>query len=281
MRLLRLTLAVPLALTAVGCINLQTIVKVKPDGSGTLHQTLTMNPQAMEAMMEGMARSMGGEVKKGDKPAAKMEKKTVPGTSAAEAKAKAAEFGEGVTFTSVDPIEKPDAMGATLNFAFKDVNKLHINPKPDKPGKGMGMGAPAAAEEKPEDRVKFRFAKAASGNPQLTVVMGEMKREPKKDATPTPPTGPEELAMMKQMFKGMRILMAVDVDGKVVKTNSPYVEGNRITIIDFDFEKLMENPNLKSLDPIFEGSLDDARTALKGVKGVKMNLEPEVQIEFK
>src|SRR6185436_3467425 len=109
---------------------------------------------------------------------------------------------------------------------------------------------------------------------------GEMKREPKKDATPPPATGPEEMAMMKQMFKGMRILMAVDVEGKVVKTNSPYVEANRVTIIDFDFEKLLENPNLKSLDPIFEGSLDDARKSLKGVKGIKMQLDPEVNVEF-
>jgi hypothetical protein len=159
MRFLRMTLALPLAASTVGCINLQTIVKVKPDGSGTMHQTMTMNPQAMEGMMEAMA----GKVTKNDKPAGKAEKKTLPGTSAAEAKAKAAEFGEGVTFTSVDPIEKPDAMGATLNFAFKDVNKLTINPKPDKPGKAMG--APAS-EEKPEDRLKFRFARAASGNPQ-------------------------------------------------------------------------------------------------------------------
>src|SRR5512134_2341459 len=68
MRLLRLTLAVPLAMTAVGCINLQTVVKVKPDGSGTLHQTLTMNPQAMEGMMEAMAAQMGGKVTKNDKP---------------------------------------------------------------------------------------------------------------------------------------------------------------------------------------------------------------------
>jgi hypothetical protein len=278
MRLARAVLAVPVALMAGGCINLQTIVKVKPDGSGTLHQTMTMNPQAMEAMMEGMAKSMGGEVKKGENKTTRT-KKTVPGTSAAEAKAKATEFGEGVTFTSVQEIDKPDAMGATLNFAFTDVNTLRINPKPDKPMKGMGgPGGPEA--EKPEDRVKFRFAKAPSGNPQLTVVMGEMKREPKKDATPPPPTGPEELAMMKQMFKGMRILMAVDVEGKVVKSNSPYVEGNRVTIIDFDFEKLLENPNLKTLDPIFEGTLDDARKALKGVKGIKMNLDPEVNIEF-
>src|SRR5687768_7917437 len=70
MRLLRLTLVVPLAMTAVGCLNLQTIVKVKPDGSGTLHQTLTMNPQAMEGMMEAMAAQMGGKVTKNDKPTA-------------------------------------------------------------------------------------------------------------------------------------------------------------------------------------------------------------------
>jgi hypothetical protein len=277
MRLLRVSLAVPVVLSAVGCINVQTIVKVKPDGSGTMHQTLTMNPKAMEGMMEAMAAQMGGTVTKNDKPSGKVEKKTLPGTSAAEAKAKAAEFGEGVTFTSVDPIEKPDAMGATLNFAFKDVNKLSINPKPDKPGKAMG--APAA-DQKPEDRLKFRFAKAASGNPQLTVVMGDLKREGKPSPGAPMPTKPEDLAMMKQMFKGMRILVAVDVDGKVVKTNSPYVEGSRVTIIDFDFEKLMENPKVPNLDPIFEGSIEDARKALKGVKGVKMTVEPEVNVEF-
>jgi hypothetical protein len=75
----------------------------------------------------------------------------------------------------------------------------------------------------------------------------------------------------------MRILMAVDVEGKVVKTNSPYATGSRITLLEMDFDQLDE-AGLKTLAA--SGKDMPSPAALKGVKGLKVS-EGEVTVEFK
>jgi len=54
MRTLRALLLVVASATLVGCINSATLIKVKPDGSGTVEQTTLVNTGAMKAMMPGM-----------------------------------------------------------------------------------------------------------------------------------------------------------------------------------------------------------------------------------
>ena len=39
---------------ARGCINSSTLIKVKPDGSGTIEQTMLMNMAALKGMMAGL-----------------------------------------------------------------------------------------------------------------------------------------------------------------------------------------------------------------------------------
>ena len=49
-----------------GCINSSTLVKVKPDGSGTIEQTMLVNAGALKGLMAGMG---GGQIKEGGGPA--------------------------------------------------------------------------------------------------------------------------------------------------------------------------------------------------------------------
>ena len=99
---------------------------------------------------------------------------------------------------------------------------------------------------------------------------------------PERPT-PEQLAMVQQFFKGMHIEVGVDVDGTLVKTSSPYVSGNRVTLLELNFDDLFANPAAfeelgDSLGPGM--SMSEARAKLKDVKGVKIN-EPVVTIDMR
>jgi len=263
-----LALGAMLAVT-MGCINSETLIKVKADGSGTIVETMTMNPEAI--------KQMGGE---GGESSMKMTEKKEP-FSEAEAKAKVAEFGQGVTFVSAEPIDTKEAKGMRVTYAFKDVTKLNISQKPSGPGPA-GTGETPKADE---DQLKFAFAKLPNGNSVLTVRTGGMGDAMKKGSGSSAPaakqeeTPPEALAMMKEMFKGLRIAVIVDVDGKIVKTNSPYVSGSSVTLLDINFEALMnEEAKLKKLDS--GGSVESMKAVLKDVKGIKVNLDPEVKIEF-
>jgi hypothetical protein len=273
MRFPRLAILPLLALPTAGCIGFETLVKVKADGSGTLVQTMTMSAETMEMM-----KSMKGDGAKVDvgKPMA-LEAKDIE-----QAKAEAAKMGEGVTFVKAEPIDTPQAKGMRATYAFKDITKLKVSQKPSSPG-----GAPAPGGKDVDETMKFGFSKAANGNSVLTITMPDLKATAAKPAsakTPaaTPEAPPEAMAMMKQMFKGLRIAIAIEPEGRVVQSNSPYVEGSRVTLMEMSFDAMLaDEAKLKQFSAAMDGgSIADAKRLMKGMKGMKISLDPEVKIEF-
>ena len=262
-----------LVLPTAGCIAFETLVKVKPDGSGTVVQSMSMSAENME-MMKSM-KGDGAKVEVGDKPM------TLEAKDVEQAKAEAAKMGEGVTFVKAEPIDTKDAKGMRSVYAFKDVTKLKVSQKPSSPGGPPAAGGDAAVD----DSMKFGFTKAASGNSVLTVSMPDLKGAADKKAAgaKTPEAPPEAMEMMKQMFKGLRISIAIEPEGKLVQTNSPFVEGSRVTLMEMNFDSLLaDEAKLKQFNAAMEGgSIADAKRLMKGLPGVKINLDPEVKIEFK
>jgi hypothetical protein len=273
MRFRQLAILPLLALPTAGCINFETLVKVKADGSGTLVQKMTMSAETMEMMKA--TKGEGAKVEAG-KPMA-LEAKDIE-----QAKAEAAKLGEGVTFVKAEPVDTPEAKGILAVYSFKDVTRLKVSQKPTSPG----GPAPASSGKEVDETMKFGFAKAANGNSVLTIAMPDMKAPP-KDATSkapakAPETPPEAMAMIKQMFKGLRIAIAVEPEGKVVSTNSPFVEGSRVTIMEMKFDSLIaDEAKLKAFsDAMDSGSMAEAKRLMKGLPGVKISLDPEVKIEY-
>jgi hypothetical protein len=167
--------------------------------------------------------------------------------------------------------------------AFKDITKLKVSQKPSSPG-----GPPAPGGKDVDETMRFGFSKAANGNAVLTIAMPDLKAAADKKAatskTPakSPEAPPEAMAMMKQMFKGLRIAIAVEPEGKVVSTNSPYLEGSRVTLMEMSFDALLgDEAKLKEFSAAMDGgSIADAKRLMKGLKGMKISLDPEVKIEF-
>jgi hypothetical protein len=271
MRLRPLAILPLLALPTAGCIGFETVVKVKADGSGTLVQTMTMSAETM-AMMKS-TKGDGAKIETG-KPM-ELEVKDIE-----QAKAEASKLGEGVTFVKAEPIDTPQAKGMRAIYSFKDVTKLKVSQKPSSPAGGPASGAAEA-----DDSMKFGLGKSAAGNPVLTIAMPDLKAGAKpaeKAPAAAPAVAPEAMAMMKQMFKGLRITIAVEPEGKVVSTNSPFVEGSRVTLMEMNFDSLIaDEAKLKQFNAAMEGgSIADAKRLMKGLSGVKINLDPEVKIEF-
>ena len=87
------------------------------------------------------------------------------------------------------------------------------------------------------------------------------------------------LAMAKQMLNGMKISIALQPAGRIVKTNSPFVQGQQVTLLEIDMGQLMADETiLQKLQGA--ASLEDVKAMLKGVKGVKLNPDREVSVEF-
>jgi len=79
-------------------------------------------------------------------------------------------------------------------------------------------------------------------------------------------------------MKGLRVDVVIQVP-RVIKTNSPYVDGSTVTLLSIDFDKVLEDP--KMLERMNGATtLADTKAALKDFKGIKVNLAPQVTIEF-
>lgn len=251
-----------------GCFQSATLVKLNPDGSGTIEQTTTMTAQALAQLQELSA--MGDK----DKSKTKMSEPF----SVDEAKAAAAKMGAGVSLVSADKIDTPDRKGIKAVYAFKDIRTLSLN-EMNTPG-GADMGGKA---EKP---MTLTFSQLPNGHALLTIkndtdMTKNMTAGMGGDSGQSPFGGMDSAQaaeMMKTMLGGMRVDFAIQV-GHVVKTNIPYVSGGTVTLLSMDFDQVLSNP--AALEKMQKAkSMADTKAALQGVKGIKVSLDPELTIEF-
>src|SRR5262245_10777042 len=264
------------ALVSSGCLTSITTIKVKPDGSGTIEQSMAMKAEAA-AQFASMASTFGGDAegkdKKSNEPPELFTEKDL--------REAATKYGEGVTFVSSEPIKTKDLVGRRATYAFADITKLRVNQKPPSP-----KGAPDEGDsKKPAEDVSFKFLHNPGGTSTVTVVFPEPDLSKKKDkdaqtGSESKKPDPMQLAMMKKMLDGLKIDISLEVAGAIVKTNSPYVQGSKVTLLEMDFTELMSNDAV--LDKLTNPeSIEEAKQMLKGVKGVKVNLDREVSVEFK
>jgi hypothetical protein len=269
-------------LCTTGCVTSLTTIKLDSDGSGMLEQSLTMNA-AMADQLAGMMKGLQEEAD-ADGGAAPAEPELF---TEAEMREAAEKYGEGVTFVSSSPIKTADRVGRVATYRFTDISKLRINQKPATPGgDDMSMGDDDDAAD-PEE-MSFRFDKQPSGTSLVTIVFPEPELEPgeddeedaEEDDAASEAPDPQQLAMIKQIFGDLKIAINLDVNGEIVETNSPYVEGSRVTLLEMEFAELLSNDQL--LNKVAQPkSIEEAKAMLKDVKGFKVNLDREVKVEFK
>ena len=272
LRLLAVALLFTLGLS--GCLQIEKVVKLKPDGSGTIEETVLMSKQ-MVAQMEQMAKGFGGLTdEKADKPA-----KGFDVMDEKKLKAAAAGMGEGVTFVSAKKIDDEKVSGFVAVYAFTDISKVKLD---QNPAESMPTPDGAKAGPKPDQKkepVTFKFTKGSPAELVVKMPPPEFKNEPKKGQ----PEGADEMAMgmMKQMMKDMKVKMSVEVAGTIKETNAEYRDGSRVTLMEMDFNKLLADPEkFKKLAKENPKTLQESKALMKGIDGMKVETAPEVRNKF-
>lgn len=270
---------VPLAAVTTGCFRSDTVIHVKADGTGTIEQTNLANKQ-MLAMASGMAKSAAKEAGADTSKTPDLDQL---GDLFDEARIKeqASTFGEGVRYVSSEPLAQDGLNGVKAVFAFDDVRLLNLN------NSGSSTGGAAMP------KLRFDLQRTPDGASTLRIRLPEGTRsgpggDPAATAPPatTPPRQdipPEALAMVRNMFKGARLTIGVEVEGAIVTTDAPAREGSRVTVFGLDIEQLLSDPAkfaaLQSMKPGTDFAT--ARKALEGVPGVVLPATPTVSIEFR
>jgi hypothetical protein len=91
------------------------------------------------------------------------------------------------------------------------------------------------------------------------------------------------MQMIKTVFDGFRIVIDLEVDGQIIKTNADYVDGSRITLLDVEMASVLAEPDkLSALQGKIKpgATLSELRPYLKDIKGVRVN-HPTVTIEYR
>ena len=248
------------------CLQVESTISLKKDGSGTVTEKLILGQQ-MAAMMQMAGAQAGGA---GEDPMAQMMDK-----SKAEARAK--KMGEGVELVSLEKINKNGQIGVKTTFKFSDINKLKYT-------NSSAMGGMEGMDTKGDDADAPVF-KYAGGKLMITQKRPDVKQEDldaaKKAAEEVEDKelGEQELAMMRGMMKDMRMTMKIQFESGIKKTNASYVEGNTVTMADIEFAKVLSDP--KKLKALQSGDFEQTKSALKGMDGIKFETQDVVEIEMK
>jgi hypothetical protein len=274
-----LPMLLPALLLLGGCLEVDTLVRVKSDGSGTVEEKVVMSKVFVEQMkaMAAQMGSMGGSMGGGEEAAGGFdlldEKKL---------RSRAAAMGEGVSLVSAEPLVTESGEGYRAVFSFTDINKLKINQNPsDAVPAGPGGQQPSS------ELIAFTFTPGSPAT--LTLVMPESEEEG-ESPTPADEEMPfeEEGGMgemneqTKAIFQDLKISMAIEVDGEIVDTNATHREGSRLTLMEMDFGKILEDPEkFQALSSSRSQSLEEAKELMKNIPGIKVELNRELKVSIK
>ena len=256
-----------MAFVLSSCFEYETEITVNKDGSGTITEETVFGEQ-MIGMLEMAAAQGGGGA--GQNPLADLKDE-------AKAKAKAAAYGEGVTFVKIEEVKRNGGKGVRISYKFTDINKVTFNPSG-----ALGEMAPGskAVEQAKDEEARFEFADG-----KLTIILPEIDGEGDPDeageGNDLDPNNPET-AMMMEMFKGMKVSAKVTVAPEIAETNATHREGNSVTLFEMNFDEIMKNPDgMKSLQKLDMKDRAKAAEALTKVKGVKAETKEKVTISIK
>lgn len=240
-------------------------VRVNADGTGTIVQRVVFTRAAVEQLKQLGAMGRGGA-------------KPFDPVSEDEARAQAAKLGSGVTYVSSTPIDDDSGQGRETIYAFTNVGDLRINRQPQVPGAHVETDSLKALNQ----TVTFGLNRLTDGNALLTITIPQPDLDGRTlglGAGGAKEPSPEQLAMARRLFAGAKVNIGVEPAGTLVRSSSPYVSGNRVTLLDVDFDQLINGPVLERMRGVT--TVDELRSALKDVPGLTVSLDPQITIEFR
>jgi hypothetical protein len=262
--MLRTVALIGLSVVASGCLNSASLIKVKPDGSGTLEQTMLVNTAALKGLMAGMG---GGQLKES-------------GGVLNEAEFKRVGERMGMRPVSLTPLKEGGFEGGKAIYAFDDITKVRVDQDPQMRSAGVAASGSSGSP------IKFGLSRQGASS-VLTITVDETAADAAttraQDAPSLESIDPAMMQMIKTMFDGFRILIDLEVDGKIVKTNADYVDGSRVTLLEVDMAGVFaDEAKLRALQSKVQpgSTISELRPYLKDIKGVKVN-HPAVTIEFR
>jgi hypothetical protein len=257
MRSPALALLLLAATLSSACFQMTTVLKVNGDGSGTIEHRMVYSKAALAQLRQFAA---GGRGQSAD-PASEQQARDL-----------VTSIGPGVTYVTSAPVTSAAGQGREATYAFTDVSQLRISTQPATPP-GVSLRAQGLSTD--AETITFTMTHEANGNAVLHINVPEPNFI---EALGKPGTN-GQIAMIKSLLAGARVLLAVEPAGPVVRTSSPYVEGQRVTLLEVDLDQALKDDTVLTRLQAAP-TPDAAKAVIKDVAGLKINLDREITVEF-
>lgn len=249
-----------LSVACSACFESTLVLRVSTDGTGTVQQQTIVKKAALSQLRSFSA--LGGG------------RATLDPLSEDQARALAATLGPGVTYVSSTAIKNDAGEGRDSLYSFTDVSQLRVSETPQPPG-GITIKTDAISTDGPA--ITLSLSHEASGNVVLHIVI-----PPPALFDPNGRINPaviEQLQGLKAMLAGAHLLITMEPNGRFIRSSSPFVDGSRVTLLEVDVDRVLGDttfvPRLQDAK-----SIDEVKAVVKATPGLKINLDPEVTIEF-
>ncbi len=278
MRYLTILCAIVASLLLSGCIQNDTVIHVKPDGSGTIEETVKLSNMLVESF-----RNMAKGMSEGNDDAKEKPEATDPLQGMVkDAQAREKQYGPDVKFVSATTVKTETMTGYKAIYAFKDINTLRINQNPE-----SKTGMPNNDQEKKKEEI-IRFAFVKGPVSKLTVTMPETSTNKKSaDAAPRNDdqnkgkSDPNAAEMMKMFFKDMSVRLVLEIEGSIVETNATYRDKSQLTMLDMDFGKIISNEKVfEKLNSTQPKTIEETKALVKEIPGLKIEMNNPVVVSF-
>jgi len=270
MKIFKILLIFPLLLSLfTGCLQVETTLKVNKDGSGIISEKVLFSKTFVN-MMKDFSQAFQDSASTEEFSMYQEE----------EIINDAKDYGENVVYVSHDKIDNENWVGYIATYSFDDITKIKISPDPDSK---VDIGDEIANAEEEEEYYFFKFIKGDT--PQLIIDRPEIElnteTEIKNDSEDSERSDEADDDEFLKVMEGMKIDIAVEVEGEILSTNATYVKGSRVTMFQMDFSEMMKNKEgFKEFKKNEPKNIEEMKKYLEKLPGIKIEVEKPVTIEF-
>ena len=252
-----------------GCLQVETTVTVEKDGSGTINEKVLFSKTFVK-MIKDFSEAF--------QDSGSTEEFTLFETDNIEADAK--NYGENVKYVSHELVSNENWEGYQAVYSFNDITKVQVSPDPDSK---VALDDQSTETEK-EEYYFFKFVKGDT--PELIIDRPDIKlgtdTDEYDDSEQKEQNNEQEDEEFLKIMEGMKIDIAVEVDGEIVNTNATYVQGSKITLFEMNLTEMMKNKEVfKEFKKNEPDNIEGMKQYLEKLSGLKIEVEKPITITFK
>lgn len=261
-----------------GCMNIDSTLTIRPDGSGEIHERVIIGPEFV-GMIESMqamdtTQSMDEEL-------------------FSEEDIREREAYPGSELSSVTMIDDARGKGYESVYTFSDIRQVTFEPQAgdivaSQMSDQMGDQAEGDPEEEMEGMMQNLDMQFSPGSPAtLTVRFPRDEDDTEEDelddaeaASDTSEVGPQEMRMLQMMFRDARFRMAIEVDGTIVETSASHTDGQTVTLFDLNFGEMVQDTTALRRFMEFGDADGSDPEDIANLPGVTVETKEEITISF-